>query len=157
MMRAITCSIVIECPVEEVFAFVTDARNNLLWQAASGLREIQQAPEGPPGVGARITEVRSFLGHATENISEVTEYEPNRRYARTQIGGSGPIMRGEFTFEEVAEGTRWLTMIHLQADDRADFDEAFLAAHLQRIQRSIETDMVAAKALLERRVTENVR
>lgn len=147
-MRTITSSIIVERPIDEVFAFVTDARNNPLWQAASGLKEIRQEPASPVGVGARITEVRDVMGQRTENSSEVTEYEPHSRYARSQIGSSGPITRGEYTFEEIPAGTRWIAVIHLQTD------ESPLAANLQR---SVEADMAAAKALLERRVVENAR
>ena len=147
-MRAITSSIIVERPIDEVFAFVTDARNNPLWQAASGLKEIRQEPASPVGVGARITEVREVMGQRTEDSSEVTEYEPHSRYARSQIGASGPITRGEYTFEEIPAGTRWLALIHLQTD------ESPLAANLQR---GVEADMAAAKALLERRVVENAR
>lgn len=147
-MRTITSSIIVERPIDEVFAFVTDARNNPLWQAASGLKEIRQEPASPVGVGARITEVRDVMGQRTENSSEVTEYEPHSRYARSQIGSSGPITRGEYTFEEIPAGTRWIAVIHLQTD------ESPLAANLQR---SVGADMAAAKALLERRVVENAR
>ena len=154
LMRTITSSIIIERPIGEVFAFVTDARNNLLWQSSSGLKEIQQQPEGPVGVGTRIIETRVILGHGAENDSEVTEYEPNRRYVRTQIGDSGPITRGEFSFEPVTEGTRWVTVLHIQAGDPIETDEALLATGLRQ---SIVTDMAVAKALLERRVVENAR
>lgn len=147
-MRTITSSIIVERPIDEVFAFVTDARNNPLWQAASGLKEIRQEPASPVGVGARITEVRDVMGQRTENSSEVTEYEPHSRYARSQIGSSGPITRGEYTFEEIPAGTRWIAVIHLQTD------ESPLAANLQH---SVGADMAAAKALLERRVVENAR
>ena len=147
-MRTITSSIIVERPIDEVFTFITDARNNPLWQAASGLKEVRQEPDSPVGVGARITEVRQVMGQTAENSSEVTEYEPHSRYARSQIGASGPITRGEYSFEVVATGTRWLVVIHLQAD------ETQLAANLQR---SVEADMAAAKALLERRMVENAR
>lgn len=147
-MRTITSSIIVERPIDEVFAFVTDARNNPLWQAASGLKEIRQEPASPVGVGARITEVRDVMGQRTENSSEVTEYEPHSRYARSQIGSSGPITRGEYTFEEIPAGTRWIAVIHLQTD------ESPLATSLQR---SVGAGMAAAKALLERRVVENAR
>ena len=153
-MRTITSSIIVERPIDEVFAFVTDARNNPLWQAASGLKEIRQEPASPVGVGARITEVRDVMGQRTENSSEVTEYEPHSRYARSQIGSSGPILRGEYTFEEIPAGTRWLVVIHIQMGGGATPDEAQLAAN---VQRSVAADMATAKALLERRVVENAR
>lgn len=153
-MQTIATSVVVQCPVEDVFAFVTNARNNPLWQSASGLKAIQQEPDNPVGVGTRITETRSFMGRDIENCSEVTEYEPNRRYVRTQIGDGGPIMQGEYTFEPVAAGTRWTSVIHIQANDSFAIAASMLA---DRLQQSTETGMAEAKALLERRVVENAR
>jgi hypothetical protein len=98
--------------------------------------------------------VREVMGQRTENSSEVTDYEPHSRYARSQIGSSGPILRGEYTFEAIPAGTRWLAEIHIQTGGGATPDEAQLAANLQS---SVAADMAAAKALLERRVVENAR
>lgn len=153
-METITTSIVIQRPVAEVFAFVTDARNNSLWQANSGLRQGRQEPDGPVGVGTRITETWHFMGRDTESISEVTEYEPDRAYTRSTIGGGGPIRRGRFTFEAAAEGTRWTNEMQIQADGLFAIAEPLLVGMLRK---GYETNMAEAKALLERRVTENAR
>lgn len=153
-MQTLTHTIIVQRPVEEVFAFVTDARNNLLWQSKSGLQKTQQLPDGPVGVGTRITETWSFMGRMAEDASEVTTYEPNRKYTRTTIGNSGPIRGGEFTFEPVAEGTRWSSVIHVQAGGLFAIAEPLLAGALHK---GYEENMAQAKALLEQRVVDNVR
>ncbi|HEY1391427.1 MAG TPA: SRPBCC family protein [Ktedonobacterales bacterium] len=151
-MQTITVSIIIERPVEEVFAFVTDARNNLLWQASSGLKETQQLPDGPVGVGTRITEVWSFMGRTTEDVSEVTLYEPNQRYRRSPISNSGPIRGGEYAFESVAEGVRWTIAVNVQAGGIFAIAEPLLAS---AIRKGFEQNMAEAKTLLERRGVQN--
>ena len=146
-MQTITTSIVVERPIEEVFAFVTDARNNRLWQATSGLQSTRQVPEEPVGVGTRITEVWKFMGRTSESTSEVTEYEPSRKYVRTLLDDGGPIRRGELTFEPVAEGTRWTWISRIKANGIFAVAEPLLVSNLKK---SIEANMAEAKALLER-------
>ena len=153
-METIASSIIVQRPVAEVFAFVTDARNNPLWQASSGLRQIRQEPESPVGVGTRITEAWHFMGRDAETTSEVTAYEPNRTYTRSDIGGGGPIKRGTYTFEPVAEGTRWTSETLIQAGGLFAIAEPLRAGTMRK---GIETNMAEAKALLERRVVDNAR
>ena len=76
-MVTTSVSSIIVRPIEDVFALLTDARNNLLWQARAGLQATRQEPEEPVGVGTRITETWQLLGRKTEATRGVTEYEPN--------------------------------------------------------------------------------
>jgi uncharacterized protein YndB with AHSA1/START domain len=144
-MTTIAQSIVVERPVEEVFAFVTDARNNPRWQSAAGLQQTQQTPEDPVGVGTRITEVWRFMGRSSESTSEVTEYEPNKKYTRRLIAGTSPIVRGEYTFEPVAEGTRWTFEVTIQASGLFAIAEPLLASNLNH---GMVANMSVAKTLL---------
>lgn len=150
-MQTLTMSTIIERPVEEVFAFVTDARNNILWQADSGLKETRQVPDGPVGVGTRITEIWNFMGRRSEDTSEVTTYEPNRRYARSPVTSAGPVKGGEYTFEAVPEGTRWTSVVRVQAGGLFAIAEPLLASTMRK---GFEQNMATAKALLEKRATE---
>ena len=153
-MRTVTSSIIVQRPIEEVFTFVTDARNNPLWQTGRGLRETQQSPDGPVGVGTRITEVWSFMGRTSEATSEVIEYEPNRSYTRAGISGSSPIKQGVYTFESVSEGTRWTSSVQVEVGGLFAIAEPLLA---NTLKQGFEEGMAEAKALLERRVVENAR
>jgi uncharacterized protein YndB with AHSA1/START domain len=152
-MTTITQSIEIQRPVEEVFAFVTDARNNPRWQSAAGLQQTQQTPEDPVGVGTRITETWRFMGRSSEATSEVTEYEPNKKYTRRLIAGTSPIACGEYTFEPVAEGTRWTFEVTIQANGLFAIAEPLLANNLKH---GMAANMATAKALLEQPATNRV-
>jgi len=147
-MATTSVSIVIERPVEEVFAFLTDARNNRLWQARAGLQASRQAPEDLVGVGTRITETRHWLGRQTEGTSEVTEYEPNKKYTRRHILGSSPIKAGSWLFEPVAAGTKCTFTALIQAGGVCTLAEPLLAASLKK---RLATGLAEAKHLLETR------
>jgi uncharacterized protein YndB with AHSA1/START domain len=145
-MRAAANSIIVERPVGEVFAFVTDATNNHLWQVSCGLRQIRQEPDGSVGVGTRVAEVWHYLGRTIETASEVTAFEPNRKYVRHALGMAGPIKQADFTFEPVMQGTRWTAAVYLQASGPLAIAELALAS---RLKWRLSEHMTQAKALLE--------
>lgn len=153
-MQTITISIFVECPVEKVFAFVTDARNNPLWQSTSGLRESRQLPESPVGVGTQVEETWLIMGMTAHVTSEVTAYEPGRQYTRHLLSGSSPIRQGSEIFESSATGTHWISTVLIQADGGFPIAESVLATQLRL---AIATSKAEAKALLERRTVDNVR
>jgi len=53
-------TVVIDRPIEEVFAFVTDQTNTPRWQA--GLVELERTTPGPIGVGTKHKGARVFMG-----------------------------------------------------------------------------------------------
>jgi carbon monoxide dehydrogenase subunit G len=80
-------SIFVERPIEEVFAYLTDLERVPEWQTNVLFLQLQ----GPGGLrtGARLVELRKFLGRKVESVVEVTEYQPPHRY--TIKVQSGPI------------------------------------------------------------------
>jgi uncharacterized membrane protein len=95
-------SIVIQRPVEEVFARLADYPTYPEWDA--GLVEVRQTPEGLARLGTQVTEVRRFLGRTIETRSEIVEYDPPTRCVRQ---GTAPLPgTGWLTFEPTPEGTR---------------------------------------------------
>jgi uncharacterized protein YndB with AHSA1/START domain len=145
-MATVTVSIVIHAPIADVFAFVTDARNNVFWQSDAGLQSTQQVPEDIVGVGTHITEVWRFMGRAAESTGEVTEYEPNRRYTRRLIAGSSPIKEGTATFQPDGGGTRWTSTFQIHAGGLFAIAEPLL---VNTLKKGMETSMAKAKAVIE--------
>ncbi len=139
-------SIIIECPIEDVFAFLTDARNNALWQANAGLKATRQEPEEPVGVGTRITEIWQFLGRKTEVTREVTEYELNHKCTARHLWGASPIKEDMLLFEPVAEGTRCTYTARVQVAGVFALTELILASTLKK---AMETSLTEAKHVLE--------
>lgn len=96
-------SIEIKRPVEQVFAAMADTSNQPLWDSA--LLEVRLIPEGPVNVGTKITEVRRFMGRASENTGEVTEFRPNARITRKSAGNPMTVV-GTITFAATPSGTK---------------------------------------------------
>jgi uncharacterized membrane protein len=96
-------SIVIDRPVDEVFNFVHDPRNDASWQTT--LIESTQVDDGPLRVGTQIRERRRFLGIQVEMTKEITEFEPTRRSAFTMVAGGAP-MSGAYTLKSLDGATK---------------------------------------------------
>ena len=146
-METLVVSTLIQRPVEEVFAFLTDARNNAKWQAGGGLQRIQQMPESPVGVGTRLHETRSFMGRTFDTTSEVTEFEPNRTYTRSAIDPSSIIRKGVMTFAPVDGATRVTFEMQVKAGGLFAIAEPLLVATMKK---GFDSDLSQLKALLER-------
>lgn len=102
-MARFEASVVINRPIEEVFAYVIDIKNMPQW---AGFPEVEQTSEGPVGVGTTARGVSQFLGQRMEWTMEITEYEPNRKIKEKIT--SGPMsMEASVTFEPVEGGTRY--------------------------------------------------
>jgi uncharacterized protein YndB with AHSA1/START domain len=144
-MITVETSIIINRSIEEVFAYLTDARNDPQWD--TGLLEVRQTPESPVGLGTQITEVRKFLGRKIETTGEVVEYEPPTKYSRKITAGPFPIA-GSLTFEPTAEGTKVTWKIEMQPGGYFALAEPLFARILRR---QLETLLGDAKDLLENR------
>jgi Polyketide cyclase / dehydrase and lipid transport len=95
--------IVINRPVEEVFDFVADERNEPRYNPRMGTAEL--ITEGPIGVGSRFRAVTVSMGRSVEMIIEFTGYERSRRLA-SSTHLSSMDLAGTLTFEPLAGGTR---------------------------------------------------
>lgn len=97
-------STVIDRPIEEVWEFVADARNNPRWQGP--IIEVRRGTGAPLAVGDEIEEVASFLGRRFTLTLQITELvAPSWSAVRT---ASGPVtLTGAYQLEEAAGGTRF--------------------------------------------------
>jgi len=138
-------SIVINRPVEEVFAFVADQENALQWQ--EGLLEVRRTTDGPLGVGTKHTIMRKFMGRRVEATNEYVEYEPNKKIAFT--GRSGPAhFEVAYLTESVAEGTRLTCQMQMEQRGLFGLMDSLIAGSLKR---DFEANFRDLKALLESR------
>jgi len=142
-MIKIETSIVINCSIEEVFAFVTDVEKMPQWSAE--LLEVKKTSEGPVGVGTTFSAVAKFLGRRMENDHEVSEYEPNSKFAFMPT--SGPVqMEAKYTFESVAGGTKVSVVAEAETGGFFKLAEPILA---RMGKRQYETNFANLKDLLE--------
>lgn len=68
-------------PAAEVFEYVSDQLNAPAWQ--QGLDEVRRTTDGPIGVGARHTFVRSVGRRRVSGENVYVEFEPGRRVVFT--------------------------------------------------------------------------
>ena len=104
-MPRIDDELVIERPVEEVFDFVADERNEPRYNPRM-LRSQKLSP-GPIGVGTRFRAEMEMKGRRrpVEMTVEFTDYERPRRLASSTHMATMDIA-GTLTFDPVPQGTR---------------------------------------------------
>jgi hypothetical protein len=102
-MIRIEGEIVINRPVDEVFDFVADARNEPRYNPRM-LRAEKLTP-GPIGLGTRFRDEIKSMGRPAEITIEIIGYERPRRLTDS-IGMSTMEIRGGLTFDPVPAGTR---------------------------------------------------
>jgi uncharacterized membrane protein len=144
-MTKIERSIVIDRPVDEVFAFTHDLAKSPLWQ--STLVELDLLTDGPMRVGTRWREVRRFLGKRIETVIELTEYEANRYSAIEMVSGPTPLS-GTFVLEPVGGATRFTVTGELDAHGFFKLAEPVFAGIAGR---ELQANLSLLKALLEGR------
>ena len=94
---------IINRPVEDVFDFVADERNEPRYNRAMNRSEL--ITEGPIGVGSRFHAVMSMRGRPADVTVEFTAYE-RPRFLASASHLSNMEIQGSLTFDPVPEGTR---------------------------------------------------
>jgi uncharacterized protein YndB with AHSA1/START domain len=100
-MATLEISTVINRPVEEIFAFLSNPENNRKWSSVSKEAKITSA--GSMGVGTTYRSVVTFLRWRIEGEVEFTDYEPNRSFAQKTRSGPVPV-ESRVTLERVEGG-----------------------------------------------------
>jgi uncharacterized membrane protein len=99
-----TASIIIHCPIEQVYEFMSVPKNRLRYDPK--LIDVRQMPEGPLRLGTQIVEVRRMMGKQGEMVTEVAELEPQQRIGYRTLQNDPMNAVGAYQFESVSEGTR---------------------------------------------------
>lgn len=142
-MVKVELSVVINRPVPEVFAYITNPANNATWQ--EGLVESRLESPGPMGVGAKVTDVRKFLGRDMNSKLEVTAFEPNKKFVEKVV--SGPLQFEIIqTFEPAGDGTR---MSLVAQGEPGGFFKLAEGMVQKQLQTQLEGDAQRLKKALE--------
>jgi hypothetical protein len=72
-------------PIKQVFEFVSTPENDFQWQY--GTLAAARLPDGTDRLGSFFRTIGHLLGHRLQGVFEVTEYEPNSKYAFRSISG----------------------------------------------------------------------
>jgi uncharacterized protein YndB with AHSA1/START domain len=103
MMVRIEGEIAINRPVDEVFDFVADERNEPRYNPR--IRRVEKLSPGPIGQGARFRAETTAMGRTAGIAIEYTVYERPRRLA-SSIRMPAADVQGTLAFDPVAGGTR---------------------------------------------------
>ncbi|MBK8137262.1 MAG: SRPBCC family protein [Chloroflexi bacterium] len=138
-------SIVIDRPLEEVFAYVSDLANGPEWQ--TGLIEVRKETAAPLGIGTQFTFVRKFLGRKLEAGNKFTAYKPNEIV--TFVTTTGPMLvEASYRFGAEPEGTRVTCHLEMKPRGFSRLAEPLIAAS---IRREMSAEFGYLKDLLESR------
>ncbi len=135
-------SVVINKPVAEVYAFVTNGENSAKWQG--GVESV--VSEGPSNkVGSQFTETRKFLGQEMKTIMEITEVVENEKWSAKVVKGPVPY---QVTVKFEAEGGGTKMTIRIEGEPTGFFKMAEGMVSSQ-LEKSLAEDSQRVKALLE--------
>jgi uncharacterized membrane protein len=136
-------SIIINRPIEVVFAYATDVKRFPEWAAT--VREAEQTSSGPMAAGATVRTVIQFLGRRLTVDQVITDFEPNRTMASKSL--SGPVS-GVITtsFEPANGGTKVTWAIEGESKGFFGMADPLLG---QIFKRQIEAQLGTLKDLLE--------
>jgi carbon monoxide dehydrogenase subunit G len=142
-MNEFEITIVIERPVEDVFAVLTDVSKTPAW--TPGLTQVRRDGDGPLQVGQALTFVGTFLGLSYESAAAVTEFVANERFASKTT--SGPFhLETDSRLEPVANGTRLATAYRGESHGFFKIGESIVT---RLARKQFETAAVNLKALME--------
>jgi len=138
-------AIEIDCPLEEVFDYLTDVSNLPVWQ--SGVHRADIVGGGEMRAGARIAESRHLLGRDLQTTIEIAEYDPPRLLALRSLDSPVPFsVRHEL--EPVPDGTRLTVTGEGDAGLLPGFAAGIMA---RRAEKQFRRDFEQLKRLLEAR------
>ena len=142
-MAKIQVSTVINRPIEEVFAVLSNEENRPKWSATT--IEVKKTSKGPIGVGTTWRGVDRIFGRRMERKSVFTEYQTNQKI--TQKSTSGPVpFEVQFRYEPIDGATR--VIVIAEAQPRGLFKLA--GPLLMRLRkRQFATDLANVKAMIE--------
>ncbi len=93
----------IDKPVKDVFAFITNPNNMSKWNSA--VVSLEQITPGAVGVGTKFKSVGEMMGRRIEGEMQVVAFEPDSKYGFQMH--AGPVqVNVTLTFKTVGTGTK---------------------------------------------------
>jgi uncharacterized protein YndB with AHSA1/START domain len=136
-------SVQIDCPPEDVFAYVANENNLARWNSA--VQSVQKISSGPTGTGATYHMVRQLPQGRAENTYEITAFQPNKAMTIETTSGPTPF-RYHYRFEPADTGTE----LSLAAEVKTSGLASLAAPLLSRgIKSGVEANFATLKQILE--------
>ena len=135
--------LVVENPLDQVFAFVGDFANSAAWDP--GVDRSRTVGDGPVGVGTRYELMVRFGGRRLPMTYEVTEFDPPDRVV---LRGSGATVNAvdDIRFEAVDGGTRIRYIADLRLKGVVRLVEPLMRGRLRKVGSDAMAGMKEALA-----------
>jgi hypothetical protein len=130
-------------PIKQVFDFVSNPENDFQWQY--GTLAAARLPDGTDRLGSFFRTIGHLLGHRLQGIFEVTEYEPNKKYAFRSV--SGPLhVETCYTFNIDSGSTKVSIATQASAANVFDMNERVMEI---KMKKQLKENLALLKGLLE--------
>lgn len=143
-MLNIEASTIINRPVADVFAFMSNFENNPKWE--KNFVEARRLSADPIGVGTAFQCVLQVPGQRSESRFEITAYEPNRKIGFRADRPAQAKPAGSILFESVGDGTKVTVLPRPEMSGFFRLMEPLMAGY---IKKQNETHLNNLKQLLE--------
>lgn len=137
-------STLVDHPMKDVFAFVSDLNNMSKWNSA--VVSLEQVTPGSIGAGTRFKSVGEMMGRRIEGEVHVTTYEPDTKTGFQM--NAGPMqLNVTISFKPVGTGTK--ISLNAQGNPAGVFKLA--EGMMQgRVKSMMEENLVRLKSVLEK-------
>lgn len=136
-------SIVINHPVEEVFAYLTDVTNWPRWNMVVG--NVEQTPPGPLEKGTKLRGAAEVMGRTMQYSGEILEYDPNRKVVQKMRVGPAELQTN-WLFERLGDSTR----LTIRSEGKTSGPSIIAGPLMDRaVKKQIEESLARLKAILE--------
>ncbi len=142
-MTHVKHSILINRPIEQVYAFVSDPHNDTQWQ--TGIVEATVVGDGPIAVGTQVRGARTFMGKKLEALLEIISLQPNHTVSLKSIKAPFPFTT-TYTFASEGGATRVNAALDMEATGFFKLAEGMLSSSANK---EMEQSLATLKSKLE--------
>jgi carbon monoxide dehydrogenase subunit G len=136
--------VLIDRPMKEVFAFISNPANMSKWNVA--VVSLEQVSPGAVGVGTKFKSVGEMMGRRIEGEMQITAYEPDTKCS-FQVNAGPMQVNMNLTFKTVGTGTK----ISLNAQGNpAGFFKLAEPMMAGRVKGMMEENLARLKSVLEK-------
>jgi len=142
-MARIEESVEIKCSVDKVFAYATEAKSWPKWHAT--MPEAEQTSQGKVGVGTTFRGKNRMMGKTLEWTAKLTEYAPNKKWAKVITSGS-IVIDDQLIFDPVDGGTRFTMVYDVKV---GGFLKLLSSMIVSSMRKQMKLDLINLKNILE--------
>lgn len=136
--------VLIDRPVQAVFAFITNPQNMSRWNSA--VVSLEQLTPGAVGMGTKFKNVGEMMGRRIEGEMQVVAFEPDAKYGFQMQAGPMQVNM-LMTFKTVGTGTK----LSLNAQGNpAGFFKLAEGVMAGRVKAMMEENLARLKTVLEK-------